>query len=324
MARSLQLAEVLGAEFGELEPSYGQLKSMEIAEGSSGEPRVSFVGASELMDAKLPEGAVTLVIVESPTEYATQALFRGDLDISEQLDCWINETNILLNFFQRNRKASAVLISQSDIKARPKDCLALLNDIGIGIQAFPSFPESEMDPMLELLADLLAERHTRSGSIYQEILVASSLIRQDEETGLQSNPNVKAVSAYIQARAKVQQRLQQATASLRQRESELELAQLQVHQLQEEVEALHLASVENAQEVKDEVNSGLVETVEHELKSELELALLQIHQLQEELEIYYEKYLEVRDKRKSYELFGKSGSGLGSESLRVLRLARSI
>ncbi|UPW20058.1 hypothetical protein M0C34_07290 [Agarivorans sp. TSD2052] len=97
-------------------------------------------------------------------------------------------------------------------------------------------------------------------------------------------------------------RLESQMASL---ESERELALLQIHQLQEELEQAHhnasgVSQQANAESVKLQKNAEVkiselstevakLAANKRELEAENELALLQIHQLQEELEFYYVK-----------------------------------
>lgn len=99
--------------------------------------------------------------------------------------------------------------------------------------------------------------------------------------------------------------------------AELELAHLQIRQLQEEMEVLFLRAASNADRLEEETNCQS-ELGERNLNSELSLALLQIDQLQKELEVYYKKYLQYG---KSIDLIGSSGV-IGGDTLRVLRLAR--
>lgn len=116
--------------------------------------------------------------------------------------------------------------------------------------------------------------------------------------------------------------MERLAAVSEERLSELELAHLQIHQLQEELEALFTDSTETSAERTElqNKNRDLKATLE-ESQSELELALLQIHQLQEELEIYYQKYLQ--ECRKPVGLQRQLGGAMGSDTLRVLRMART-
>tara|TARA_Y100001956_G_scaffold5226_1_gene4710 strand:+ start:44192 stop:46102 length:1911 start_codon:yes stop_codon:yes gene_type:complete len=93
--------------------------------------------------------------------------------------------------------------------------------------------------------------------------------------------------------------------------SEHELALLQIHQLQDELEQTHLmstnkVSLEEYSNLKAQCDSQqaeleseqqkvtVLEVAQNELSGENELALLQIHQLQEELEHYYIKSVEAQ------------------------------
>ncbi len=264
-----------------------------------------------------------LLLVESPSEYAIRKLQQGSAGIDEELDEWLRESQKLLDLFQRNRTASAALFTQDDLRKRPADCLAVLNSCGLDMEKLPEFPATAADPIIVSLANLLSERHVHSGNLYKEILVASSLPRQDDELDAEIKPDLSVLTTYLNKTVNRENKMGKFAIAPNELQSDLELAHLQIHQLQEELETLHLESSRKAEMTAGEL-SGQKDATEQDLKAELELALLQIHQLQEELELYYQKYLDESAKSKPAVVLDQYGSAGGSESLRVLRIARKM
>ncbi|WP_346839843.1 hypothetical protein [Microbulbifer sp. SAOS-129_SWC] len=284
---SMQLAEALGGEFAELKSAHDPAAVIGLAANRTETPRILFARAPELIDPKLVEDAVILILVDSPSEYVARELEQGATVTAEKCDVWMKDTQNQLNFFQRNRGASTLLVTQNDIRTRPEDCLAALESKGLNLAKLPDFPHGSADPMLVLLANLLAERHTRSRNLYLEVLVASSLIRQDEELGTDFEPDMGAVSAYLHAQLEIHKKVEQLklTASSEEARSELESAHLEIHQLQEKLESVHGDSTEKSREQVELQQEKLgLRVILEERESELELAHLEIHQLQEKLE----------------------------------------
>jgi hypothetical protein len=112
-------------------------------------------------------------------------------------------------------------------------------------------------------------------------MISTRQVQLETESALLAASNSELIGDNAKLKAEFDTRTSALETSLLELTSENELALLQIHQLQEELEATYL----NAKELKSDLatQTSRLETHLAELTAENELALLQINQLQEEL-----------------------------------------
>ncbi|HCE1506878.1 TPA: hypothetical protein NJ338_002896 [Vibrio parahaemolyticus] len=188
--------------------------------------------------------------------------------LTEQIDSWTEQTQVLFNQVMAGSD-SAVLI-----------------DLGYAISDLDGFNQSitdlfsldapfdstlDIDWLSLLQHSLSIQECYQAQSIYENLLASADIIQNIDRCSITNR-----TSSYISQLIVFEGELEKLKSENQTLVAENELSLLQIHQLQEELQALQL---------EFQVQESSISNLDAESK----LSLLQIHQLQEELEHYYLK-----------------------------------
>lgn len=212
----------------------------------------------------------------------------ADKSCSVLLAEWEDKTQQLLNYTIENPE-HCVLIDLGFVLSNPSEFVAFIKqtlNIELSSTQYGRLDNSQLAMQCTQLIDCDSTQEC-----YEDIMAAADLF--DEKSGQAVAERLKSYLLAIELESgKLKAERDEAKAQVETKtkdlESENELALLQVHQLQEELESESGKLKAERDEAK-----ALAETTTKDLECENELALLQIHQLQEELEFYYMKLQSV-------------------------------
>ena len=271
-----------------------------------------------------------VLVFSSPQIGISQSLINSkteEIDIECVVKNWINYYVELLQFYRKHQE-KCILVNLTQCLSYPAEFIALCKE-NLGIDVDPLSKTSPLSASTQAIEDELflhiATNYPEVNTLFQE-LEASATPFSKQGDNLLSKPTdskeqlTSAWQAYRQLKiqqnedAEIKTKLQQDAEAQKQsleetikqneeQGKENELLLIQLHQVQEELEAQFLKlkkfEDENNQEKQvlkkithqNETNTFKQKTTE--LEAENELMLLQLHQVQEELEHYFLKHQEL-------------------------------
>lgn len=236
----------------------------------------------------------------------------ADKSCSVLLAEWEDKTQQLLNYTIENPE-HCVLVDLGFVLSNPSEFVAFIKqtlDIELSSTQYGRLGNSQLAMQCTQLIDCDSTQEC-----YEDIMAAADLFDEQSEQAVAERLKSYLLATELES-GKLKAERDEAKAQLENKTKDLgcenELALLQIHQLQEELESsfvsLNKLTTENTTLTEEkqalELESGklkverdeakaLAETTTKDLECENELALLQIHQLQEELEFYYMKLQSV-------------------------------
>lgn len=287
-----------------------------------------------------------LLFYTRPETAVVQAMQQG-VDPIEALQHWQNNTQQLLAFYRRNRR-KALLVDVSHALENPEffvESCANTFSLEVNAAELPTLTTQHPSPLLQLIAEQLIAQGPKLSSLLAELEASSTALATDPQlcseydfsvlfqeyqlSGIQVSTLAEAQAAQAQQQAELAKLAAHAAtleSSQQDTVQENELLLLQLHQVQEELEATFLTAQTAEQKANNEkvaLNRQLtealsgqsqqhtsasselsalqsklsaLETSHQDTEQENELLLLQLHQVQEELEHYFLQYQSLEEK----------------------------
>lgn len=235
-----------------------------------GHEKVTQVTGLEDLLAKAPQ--VGLIVFWRGAELAVSDDLSAGVALDQALDHWDAAHQALLGFYRKHRQ-NVVLLDFDAFCAAPGSFAALLQaQTGLTVSAAHSSDGFHVDPVHRAIAALKISQSLNSLRIDGELEASSIWPQNRVDTGGARSIQVDAAVARYQKLMLAQNEGSEAQ----------ELSVLQLHNVQEELEAYYQTAQKLEQAAAEHESDA-----QSDLSKTNDLLILQLHNVQEELEAYY-------------------------------------